>query len=362
MAQRVGGLDGSWQTSVRPIVDEVIRARGVPGVVVAVARGSAPPEYLVVGTDGDGVPLRSDTLFPVASITKLATALAVLRLVAEGRLSLDDSLASYVPDAVAAREGVTVRTLLSHTAGLPDDVDPSAAPYTLALDWPMLARACLATEPVHPPRTMMRYSNLGPGLLAIAIERVTGVQFATVVNESVFKPLSIEGYLGVQPPRSVARVTGDFVDHVGTELEPFNTPFWRSLALPWGGLITTAEGALRLVNAFAGAPSGFLPPALTAEATTDQTGALAGEMAGIFRWERSPWGLGAELRGQKSPHWTSLLASPASFGHAGLSGCLVWSDPQTDVSWFIHGVRTLENWWKDWATIDSAILSASSRS
>lgn len=347
-----------WQAAVQPIVEEVIRSRGVPGVVVAAKRVGGPPDYVVVGRDAGGRALEADALFPVASIIKLATALAVLRLAAGGRLALDDPLARHAPDAAAAREGVTLRTLLSHTAGLPDDVAPEAAPYGPGLDWPTVARACLARPPVRAPGTLVHYSNLGAGLLAIVVERLTGQRFASALNELVLTPLGIEGYLGVEPPRPPARVAGHLGEHAGTVLEPFNSAFWRSLALPWGGLLTNAAGALRLVDAFAGVPAGFLPHALLTEATSDQTGGLAGKMAGMFEWPRSPWGLGPELRGDKSPHWTPPEASPASFGHAGASGCLAWADPAADVAWAILGARTLETWWMDWPAIGSAILTA----
>src|SRR5690606_19398363 len=74
----------SWQARVQPVLESTMRDKAVPGIVLAVARGIRPPEFLAVGTDAAGVPLAADTLLPVASITKLATALTVLRLVASG--------------------------------------------------------------------------------------------------------------------------------------------------------------------------------------------------------------------------------------------------------------------------------------
>src|SRR5437899_12981322 len=104
---------------LRPSLDEVLRAEGLPGLALAVARGAAPVQTLCLGRDAAGHALTPDSLFPVASVTKLATALAVLRLVETGRLALDDPLATHLPEAAAARPGVTRRALLSHTAGRP---------------------------------------------------------------------------------------------------------------------------------------------------------------------------------------------------------------------------------------------------
>src|SRR5436309_7816617 len=120
----------AWRAAVRPVAEGIMRDDAVPGMVIAVAQGGGPPQSLAVGTDAAGTPLAADTLFPVASITKLATALAVLRLIAAGELALDAPLTLYLPEAAAAREGVTLRAILSHIAGLPDDVSPGSAPYT----------------------------------------------------------------------------------------------------------------------------------------------------------------------------------------------------------------------------------------
>lgn len=349
----------SYQSEVRSVIEEVMRSRSVPGIVIAVARGDDDPDHIVAGTDAAGRPLTPDTLIPVASITKLATALAVLRLAASGRVSLDDPLARHLPEAASAREGVNLRTLLCHVAGLPYDLPEEAAPYRPGLDWPALRSACLATPVAMAPLSQVSYSNVGPGLLAIVVERAVGKSFPEALSDLVLSPLGIEAYLGDEPPRAPARVAGLRGEHAGTDLEPFNSHFWHSLALPWGGLVTTAAGALALVRAFAGMPAGFVPPALLTEATRDQTGGLPGGLWEPLLWPRCPWGLGVELRGEKSPHWTPSIASPSSFGHAGSSGCLAWYDPATETAWAILGPRVFGDWWEDWSTIGAAILAES---
>lgn len=342
----------SWQSAVRPVVTEVMRGFAVPGVVVAVARGGEPAELLAVGADGAGRPLTPYSLLPVASVSKLATAMAVLRLVDVGALALDDPITRHVPEA-AAGAGATVRRLLSHTSGLPEEPD---APYERGLDWPALARACLAVAPVEPADTRVRYSNVGVGLLAVAVERLTGRAFAAALSDLVLTPLGVEACLGVEPPRPPARIAGVHGVHAGTELEPYNSPFWRSLALPWGGLLTTAAGALALARSFAGTTGSLVAQALLAEATRDQTGGVGGGMIGFLEWERAPWGLGAELRGGKDPHWTPGTAAPGSFGHAGSSGCVAWVDPDAGVAWAVLGTRPIHNWIGGLAAIGAAVL------
>jgi CubicO group peptidase (beta-lactamase class C family) len=80
-------------------------------------------------------------------------------------------------------------------------------------------------------------------------------------------------------------------------------------------------------------------------------------MAEVMEWPRCPWGLGVELRGDKTPHMAPPEASPASFGHGGASGAFVWCDPARGVSWAMLSTRTFLGWWRDWAAIGSAVLA-----
>lgn len=326
--------------ALRRAAAEAVAVASVPGLVVAVAHGSGPAAFLAVGADAAGQPLAAATLFPVASITKLATALALLRLVDAGALDLDDPLARYLPAAAAAQPGVTLRRLLCHTAGLPIELPTRAAPYAPGLDWPALAQACLRQPLERPPQTHVQYSNVGYGLLGLVVEARTRLPFAAALADLALVPLGVEGYLGVEPPRPLARLADVRGGHAGTPLEPFNSPFWRSLALPWAGLTTNAAGALALVRAFLGVPSGFLREETRAAAISDQSGSRAGGFLEPLIWSACPWGLGPELRGAKAPHWTPPAASPASFGHVGASGCLAWADPAADLAWVILGART----------------------
>lgn len=349
------------RATIEPVVVETMTVQRVPGIVLAVARGGRTVGHLLVGTDALGRPLAPDSIFPVASVTKLATALTVLRLADSGALSVDDALARYLPEAAVAAAGVTLRQLLAHTSGLPLDCREDIAPYAPGLDWPLLARASLETPPKWPPNTRVQYSNVGYGLLAIVVERVVGQRFPEALRRLVLDPLAVEGYLGTEPPRQPVAIADVRGPHRGTDLEPLNSAFWRSLALPWAGLLTTLDGALALVKAFRAVPPHFLRPETIADATQNQADDLGGGLGGPLLWPRCPWGLGPELRDEKSPHWAPAQASSNSLGHAGTSGCVVWADPTADVSWAILGSRTADNGWllRRGPAIGAAILAAS---
>jgi CubicO group peptidase (beta-lactamase class C family) len=323
----------SLESALEPLLRADIEAGRTTGVAVAAAGRGEPVEQVVVGADGTGRPLAADSLFPVASITKLAVALAVLRLADAGRLSPDDELGRHLPDAAAAVPGVTVRALLAHTAGLPAEFPEADVPYRLGTSWPLVAAACLRIAPERPPGTVFEYGNVAYGLLGVILERLTGRSLFPALAELVFDPLAIEAYLGVEPPRTPAAVSGLGGEHFGTALEPLNSPFWRSLGLPWGGLVTTAPGALALVRAFAGEPAGHLRPETLAEVTRDQTGGLPGVPGTPYAFMAGPWGLGPELQHGAKPPWAPVEAGAGSFGHAGSSGCVAWAAPGPGVAW-----------------------------
>lgn len=334
------------------------------GIAVGVSRAGGQPDYLFMGADAAGRHLGEDSLFPVASVTKLATALAVLRLVDRGVLVLDDPLAEHLPEAVAAADlQVTLRRLLSHTAGLPRDLPDGRALYAPGLDWPALAAACLRSPLQRPPGVWVHYSNVGYGLLALVVERVTGERFRDALQSLVLAPLGVEGYLGESPGRPWVALSGLRGRHVNSALEPFNSPFWQSLAMPWGGLLTTVQGALSIVLAFTGVPGGILSPGVLAEAIRNQAGDLGGGFVKPLLWDRCPWGLGPELRGAKNPHWAPVQAAPDSFGHSGASGCVAWADPSAEIAWVILGTRSADNGWliRQAPVVGAAILGGENR-
>ena len=335
----------------------------VPGITVVTARGEQASETLSIGVDATGAPVGATSLFIIASLTKLATALCVLRLADAGALALDDALSKYFPNAASARAGVTLRAMLCHTAGLPPDIPNADALYGTPLTWNEIAQACLRVELERAPRTRVVYGNVGYGLLAMVVECATQDNFETALQKLTLQPLRIEGYLGSEPPRAPLKIADVRGRHAGTNIEPFNSRYYRALALPWSQLVMTAADALKLVRAYAGYPRLFLSDALRQQATTSQTNDLPGGYGGPFSYAKCAWGLGVDIKDDKKPHWTPPHASPRVFGHAGASGCVVWHDPDADVAWGIFGTRTADNAWlmRAGPNIGAALLESEPR-
>ena len=316
----------------------------LPGLVLGYQYGYDAPVIAAYGLDGAQQPLSADSVFPVASITKLALSLAVLKLIDREEIALDDSIGTYLSDITPASAPLTIRSLLCHTSGLALDLADKDGLYAVGLDWPKLAKECLNTPPINPAWSGVQYSNLGYGLLGILLERMTGQSCADALSSLVLTPLGIRGLLGNPTDLTVATVADVRGRHRGTNLETFNSPFWRSLALPWGGLCTDAAGALALVDAFL-PTSDFLSPALREIAVRDHTQGLSGGFMPPLWWHPSPWGLGPEVRGTKAPHWVSPQFAPTAFGHSGASGMFVWADESSMIRIVMLGARVADSGW-----------------
>ena len=134
----------------------------------------------------------SDTLFRVASITKMATALVTLKLAEEGAFALDEPIAPLLPDAAdePSLRGVTIRQLLCHTSGLRD-----TPAYEQALRNGDTFHTVLRSGGVRVDNNAMTYCNFGFGLLGCLMESITGQSLETVFQQRLFQPLGMEATL-----------------------------------------------------------------------------------------------------------------------------------------------------------------------
>ena len=182
------------QTSSDP-VDQYIQAemqkRKIPGLALLVARDGK-----IVRAQGYGisnvelqVPVKPETLFQSGSMGKQFTAMAVMMLTEQGRIHLDDHITKYFTDAPAAWNQVTVRQLLSHTAGFTDYPDT----YNFRQDRTEdeILKAIEAVQLAFPPGSNYSYANLGYATLGILIHRASGKFYGDFLQERVFQPLGM---------------------------------------------------------------------------------------------------------------------------------------------------------------------------
>ena len=164
----------------------------IPGMALLVSRGGK-----IVQAQGFGlanvelqVPVKPETVFQSGSVGKQFTATAVMMLVEEGKVGLDDPLTKYFADAPSSWKEVTVRELLSHTAGFGDYPEK----FDFRKDWTEeeLLKMVEGIPLAYPPGTKWEYSNLGFLTLGILIHRVTGEFYGDFLQQRIFHPLGME--------------------------------------------------------------------------------------------------------------------------------------------------------------------------
>jgi CubicO group peptidase (beta-lactamase class C family) len=261
--------------------------------------GSAAVGVVRFGPDGLSRPATTGDpgrRYPWASVTKTATALAVLVSVEEGTLALDEP---------AGPPGSTVRHLLAHASGLGPDPGP----------------------PVERPGVRRIYSNAGYGELAALLEARSGMPFAEYLTDGVLRPLGMGSTaLDDSPSGAAAGLAGTLADLVALGCEwarptLVGVPTWR-------------------------------------DATAVQFPGLAGVLPGYGPFDPCDWGLGVELRGSKHPHWTGSANSPATYGHFGQSGSFLWVDPVAGVLCAGLADRRFGVWAsRAWPTLADAVLA-----
>jgi len=173
--------------------DGVVVSRHTAGYAVRYADGA--------GTelpDDQKVAMRQDTIFDMASVSKLFTSIAVMQLVEAGKVHTDEPVATYLPEfGVNGKESITVAQLLTHTSGLVSWL-PLWSAYA---DIPSRIKAVMDVAPHNTPGTVYEYSDLNLITLGVLVERVTGKKLDKVVADRITRPLGMVD-TGYNPPAS----------------------------------------------------------------------------------------------------------------------------------------------------------------
>ena len=173
----------------------------LPGISVAVVEDQ---EILWSAAFGDAnredaVKMQPNTLCSICSISKLFTSVAIMKLYDEGKLRLDDKIADLLPSYTLTQKydesgPVTVRTLLTHSSGLPREAD---YPYWTGPDFPFPTKKQIndklgGQETLYPASTYFQYSNLGLTLLGQIVEEISGMSYDDYVNQNILEPLGLK--------------------------------------------------------------------------------------------------------------------------------------------------------------------------
>jgi CubicO group peptidase (beta-lactamase class C family) len=301
------------------LVKDAVAKGDVPGAVALVAhRGRIVREEAYGLADVEQkIPFTPRTLCWIASITKPVTVAAAMKLVEAGKLRLDDTVESHLPefkelkDKEGRHQSVTIRQLMCHTSGIQSS-PPTRPDFFFEQGWlarkisdiaPLIAQTPLLFE----PGSRVQYSNAAPYVLARVIEVKSGQPFHEFVRQAVLGPAGMADTHFIIPPSEAQRVAVVYRDTRDKRVEFFRfDPAWSvTMTLPDGGLFSSPREVQKFLQVFLDNSGKVL--------SRDSVKAMSTEQA-------AGWGLG----------WG--LEKDGLFHHSGSSGTSAWADPATGVS------------------------------
>jgi len=250
---------------------EALRARdALSGALQVVQNGKVLLDWR--GGDSDrtaGIPVGVDTQFRLASSNKMFTAVAILQLVQDGKLNLDDTIGKHLPDYPnkAVANNVTVRHLLSHTSGLGDFFGDDFEQYSASLktldDY---VRRFAKDAPQFTPGSQDSYSNYGFIVLGRIIEAVSGQSYYVYVQDHILRPAGMTG-TGFEPEIvSVPKRAVAYTKKDGQWLRETKSLPWRGMSA--GGGYSTVSDMVAFAEALRSGK--LVSPVLLQQATTAQ--------------------------------------------------------------------------------------------
>ncbi|MFP6762514.1 MAG: serine hydrolase domain-containing protein [Planctomycetaceae bacterium] len=296
------------------------------------------------------VPVRENTCFLVASITKPIVATAALLLLERGQLMLSDRVIDYLPEfGRHEKKEVRIRNLLTHTSGLPDMLPDNIALREAGSPLSAFVDGTCECELDFVPGTGCQYQSMGIAVLGEIIQRVSGVSCAQFVRREIFEPLGmLDSWLGLpdawfdDQPRQAERVAEI---RIPTEQEgkswSWNERYWLQLGAPWGGLVTTAADLAEFCRMMLGRSQvDVISPATIQAATRNQLDVMP-HVPEIAR-RTKPWGLGWRLNWPAHSANFGDFPGERTYGHWGATGTVTWIDPDLEAFMVLLTTRPQE--------------------
>jgi uncharacterized protein YbbC (DUF1343 family)/CubicO group peptidase (beta-lactamase class C family) len=304
-----------------PIVNDAIAQQQIPGAV------------LIVGHDGQVVyrkaygsraivprrePMTLDTIFDCASLTKpIATTTALMQLWEQGKFRMADPVARYLPEfAQNGKQDITIRQLLVHYSGLPEDLD-------LTNKWEgkeTAYRMAFEMAPDRPPGSAFVYSDVNFIVLGALVEKLSGASLDEYAAQHIFAPLDMKETRFLPPVSWLPRIAPTEDENHRPLHGVVHDPTARRMGGVAGhaGVFSTADDLAIFAQALLDGGRGVLTSPTIAKMTAPQQPPTSTSLRG-FGWDiDSPW---STNRGELLP--------VGSFGHTGFTGTSLWIDPAT---------------------------------
>jgi CubicO group peptidase (beta-lactamase class C family) len=327
---------------------EMIARNEVAGAVTAVAT-----QDRLLHLQADGMadvaaqkPMSVDTLFWIASMTKPVTGAAVLMLQDEGRLSITDPVAKFIPEFAGLKTpsgrpaNLTITQILTHTSGLGEANGPKAQEaHTLADLVPLWINAPMQFE----PGSQWKYCQSGINAAARIVEVISGMSFDAFLQKRLFEPLGMTNTTFYPTDKQWIQIATAYVKNPDTgklEAVPPRGDFGKRDRPPLGngGLYSSAKDYMSFCRMLLKGGTLEGRRILSAHAVKTLSTVHTGDLpCGFFQkaefgghGKNYGWGIGACVL--KEPHaGLAEMLSPGTFGHGGAWGTQAWIDPQKEV-------------------------------
>ena len=300
------------------IVQDEIRAGHIPGAVVLVGQGKHVLYRKAFGHQAlqpEREPMRLDTVFDLASLTKaVVTTTALLQLAERGLVELDAPAARYWPAfAARAKQDITIRQLLAHSSGLPAGIDPGHAPDPAAV-----YERIAGVKPLSPPGLGVRYSDVNFAALGKIVARTSGQRLDRYAEQHIFEPLDMK-HTRYRPPAAWhARIAPTSPDRrQRLRRGEVHDPLASALDGVAGhaGLFGTADDLARFARDLLARHGRLLEPATVRAMLSPQT-PPGSPLRGLG------WRLDPPLSSNRA-----ALPSAGAASHYGFTGTALWLDP-----------------------------------
>ena len=267
----------------------------------------------------------TDARYLLGSITKPICITALMHYFDRADFSLDDKLQKFLPKFTGeGREAVTLRHLLTHTSGLPDQLPDNNELRKQYAGLSEFVAGAIRTPLSFAPGTKYQYSSMGILLATHVAELISKAGILELTDRNVFRPLKMTRSslgLGKFAATDLIPSQTEFAAPEAGGGDPsaknwdWNSSYWRKLGAPWGGAFCSAPDVAKFLAAFLGKQEGFLKPSTVQMMVSNQN------PVGL-----TPRGLGFNVGSSAGPNG----CSERTYGHTGSTGTLCWADPATE--------------------------------